>query len=60
VDLLAELRRVTEFPVLIAVDHINALYETSVFPEEGSGKLLPAERLSVPAAFQCLGPEGFK
>ena len=57
---MAELRLVTEFPVLIAVDHINFLYDMSVYPEEGTGKLLPTDRLSVPAAFQCLGPEGFK
>lgn len=59
-DLLAELRSVTEVPVLVAVDSINSLYETSVYPEEGSGELLPGHRLSVPAAFQCFGEEGFK
>jgi hypothetical protein len=60
IDVLGELRGVTEVPVLVAVDGVNALYETSVYPEEGSGEPLPGHRLTVPAAFQCLGPEGFK
>lgn len=59
-DVLAELRRVTEFPVLIAIDNLNSLYETSLYPEAGGGAALPGERLTVPAAFQCLGPDGFK
>lgn len=60
IDTLAELRLTTEYPVLIAIDGINLLYERSAYPEEGTGKPLPGERLSVPAAFQCLGEEGLK
>jgi hypothetical protein len=59
-DLLAELRLQTEFPVMCVVDSLNLLYGASPYPEAGSGALLPAERLSVPAALQCLGPEGFR
>lgn len=59
-DFLAELKAVTEVPVLVAVDGLNLLYEASTYPEEGSGKPLPGERLSVPAAFHCLGDAGLR
>jgi len=58
--LLGELKIQTEFPILIAVDSINLLYGESVYPEAGSGVNLPSSRLSIPAAFQCLGADGFK
>ena len=58
--LLQELRLQTEFPVMVVVDSLNLLYDASPYPEAGSGALLPAERLSVPAAFQCLGEQGFR
>lgn len=48
----------TEFPVLIAVDALNVLYEDTQYPMKG--KLLKGSQLSVPAAFQCVGPDGFK
>ena len=59
-DVLKELKQVTEFPVMIAIDGINELYGPSPYPEAGSGELLPPSRLSIPAALQCLGSEGFK
>jgi hypothetical protein len=59
-SLLQELRLQTEFPVMAVVDSLNLLYDASPYPEAGSGALLPAERLSVPAAFQCLGEQGFR
>lgn len=59
-DFLAELRRVTAFPVCIAVDGLNLLYEPTAYPTAGDGKLLAAEQLSVPAAFHFLGPAGFQ
>jgi hypothetical protein len=58
VDLLAELREVTEFPVLIAVDGHNSLYEPTEYASEG--RTLAAEDLTIPAAFHCLGREGFR
>lgn len=58
--LLGELKIQTEFPILMAVDSINLLYGESVYPEAGSGVNLPSSRLSIPAAFQCLGADGFK
>lgn len=60
VDLLEELRLTTEHPVMIAVDGINMLYDKSSYPEEGTGEILPPERLSVPSAFHCVGPDGFR
>lgn len=61
-DLLDELKQVTEFPVLIAVDGHNLLYDSpTVYPDQqGSGRLLKPEELSVPAAFQCLDEKGLK
>ncbi len=59
-DLIEELRVTTEYPVLVAVDGLNLLYGPTPYPEAGSGELLPPERLSIPAAFQCVGPDGFK
>lgn len=58
--LLGELKIQTEFPILMVVDSINLLYGESVYPEAGSGVNLPSNRLSIPSAFQCLGPDGFK
>lgn len=57
-DLLAELRRTTEFPVLIAVDGHNLMYEATEYPQDG--RFLAAEELSVPAAFHCLDRDGFR
>lgn len=57
-DLLAELRRTTEFPVLIAVDGHNLMYEPTEYPQDG--RFLAAEELSVPHAFQCLDRDGFR
>ena len=56
--LLVELRLVTEYPVLIAVDGINHLYEQG--PHAFDDKDVPPERLTLQAALQCLGPSGFK
>ena len=58
IDLLAELRACTEFPVLLAIDGHNLFYEHTPYPMDGA--TLPAERLSIAAALQCLGPTGFK
>lgn len=55
---MEELRTVTEFPVLVAVDGLNIMYEGTEYPRDG--KLLNGSQLSIPAAFQCVGPEGFK
>jgi Mitochondrial ribosomal death-associated protein 3 len=62
VDLLDELKQVTEFPVLIAIDGHNLLYDSpTVYPrQDGSGKLLRPEELSIPAALQCLDERGVK
>jgi hypothetical protein len=57
-DLLAELRQCTEFPVLLAVDGHNLFYERTDYPADGAA--LPAERLSIAAALQCVGAAGFK
>ena len=59
-DFMNELRSVTEFPVLVAVDGMNLLYEHSAYPEKGEGNPLPCERLTVPSLFHCLGEDGFK
>jgi hypothetical protein len=58
IDLISELRQVTEFPVLMAVDGVNLMYEKTKYPMEG--RLLMPEELSVPAAFQALGADGFR
>jgi hypothetical protein len=58
-DVIASIRvQVTEFPVLVAVDGLNIMYEGTEYPRDG--KLLNGSQLSIPAAFQCVGPEGFK
>lgn len=57
-DFLQELRQVTEFPVLLAIDGLNLLYEQTAYPQDG--KTLAPEQLSLMAGLQCLGPEGFK
>ncbi len=57
-DLLQELRHVTEFPVLIAVDGINNLYGQSAYPYQG--ETLPSTRLSIPRALQCYDSQGFR
>jgi hypothetical protein len=59
-DVLEEIKLATEFPVMIAVDGINELYEDSPYPEAGSGAMLPASRLTVPSAFHCVGADGLK
>lgn len=59
VDFLEELRGVTEFPVLIAVDGVNLLYDSpSIYPVDG--ELVEPERLTVPSAFHFLDQNGFK
>jgi hypothetical protein len=58
VDLLSELRQVTEFPVMVAIDGFNLLYDPTEYPQDG--KLLMPEQLSVPSALQFLGPAGFR
>ena len=57
VALLAELRSVTEFPVLVAVDGVNHLYEQG--PHAMAGDDVPPQALSLQRALHCLGPEGF-
>jgi hypothetical protein len=57
-DLIQELRMTTEYPVLVAIDGQNLLYDQSPYPYEG--KTLTADRLSIPAALQCFGPNGFR
>jgi hypothetical protein len=57
VALLEELRSVTEFPVLVAVDGVNHLYEQG--PHAWAGEAVPPAKLSMQRALQCLGPEGF-
>jgi hypothetical protein len=57
VDLLQELRLVTEHPVLIAIDGFNHLYEMSPYPSDGA--MVPPERLSIAHALRCMGPDGF-
>lgn len=44
--------------MLIAVDALNVLYETTPYPF--NGQMLKGSQLSIPAAFQCVGPDGFK
>ena len=58
IDFLSELRAVTEYPVLIAVDGINHLYSQG--PYHVGGLPVPPERLSVQSAFHCIGSDGFK
>jgi Mitochondrial ribosomal death-associated protein 3 len=61
-DLLQELRLVTEFPVLIAVDGISELYEDSSYPFAGRN-LWPTTRLSIPRALHVWrrqGARGFR
>ena len=57
-DFISELRQVTEFPVLIAVDGMNFLYDKTEYPYDG--RTLMPEELSIPAALHCLGSEGFR
>ena len=57
VALLEELRSVTEFPVLVAVDGVNHLYEQG--PHAMGGEDVPPQALSLQRALHCLGPEGF-
>ena len=57
VALLEELRSVTEFPVLVAVDGANHLYEQG--PHAWAGESVPPQSLSLQRALHCLGPEGF-
>jgi Mitochondrial ribosomal death-associated protein 3 len=57
-DLISELRSVTEFPVLIAIDGHNLMYEETPYPMDGKN-ILP-ENLSIPSTFQVIGKNGFK
>jgi hypothetical protein len=60
-DVFNELRAVTEYPVLIAVDGINEFYvRESMIGEEGTGALLPPDRLTVPNLFRCVDGGGFR
>jgi hypothetical protein len=56
-DLKRELCLQTEFPVLIAVDELNWLYEQSFYPHKG--EVVPTERLSLPMGFRMLSASGF-
>jgi len=58
VDLLAELRLVTEVPVLVAIDGLNHLYEATPYPSEG--RIVGPHELSIAAALRCLDGDGFK
>lgn len=56
IDLKAELAKVTEFPVLIAVDDYNTWFEKTVFGFEG--KDVQPSDISVIDAFKDIGAEG--
>lgn len=56
--LLEEARLVTEFPVLVALDGANHVYEQG--PHAMGGQDIPPTRLSLQAALHCLGPQGFR
>jgi hypothetical protein len=56
-DLLAEVRLVTEVPVLVLVDGVNSLYAPSAYAIDEEA--LSASQLSVPAALMPLNGNGF-
>ena len=57
-DLLAELRLCTEFPVLIAVDGVNHFYTQG--PYASAAGPIPPAALSVQAALTCFDAAGFR
>ncbi|DAZ92673.1 TPA: hypothetical protein N0F65_000443 [Lagenidium giganteum] len=58
VDLRAELAEVTEFPVLVAVDEFNSLYEDTVFGYEG--QTIWPEDISVVDALRDFNEKGLE
>jgi Mitochondrial ribosomal death-associated protein 3 len=57
-DFLSEIRLVTEFPVLVAIDGLNLLYDSpSIYPQDGEN--VPPEKLSVPSSFHVMNDKGF-
>lgn len=56
-DLLAEVRQVTEVPVMVVVDGANHLYAPSAYAMDGVD--VPARELSIPAAIMPFNESGF-
>mmetsp|Transcript_7474 Transcript_7474/g.13004 ORF Transcript_7474/g.13004 Transcript_7474/m.13004 type:complete len:446 (+) Transcript_7474:172-1509(+) len=55
-DLRLEFGKVTEFPVLIAIDQVNSLYWPSCFYNKG--KAVSPENVLFAKTFRCFGEEG--